>query len=824
MKLGINLYKHVKKTLKTRLIKRFAVAILILSWILAGYPAITIPGLGIFPPKIQETKAAACTIITIATGTDPTAATIAPGSGIADRGLFTLQGNGSNCAAVSAMTVTLAGSGTPYVGLAEVRITDSAGSTLYYSAVTSFSSNSVSFSGGTSIIATTSLVTYKIRVTPLAHIDMPAVPGASYAINPYVSAWTTGETKSGTDSNPNTTTIDNLSPGNVSASTATAATEQVNLGWTNPADADVTTGGTIVVLRNTSAVSDTPVEGTTYTVGNLVGAGNSYVACVVTGSPPATSCSDTGLVSGTAYHYKIFAQDSRGNYSQTGVVPTGSPATPKGTTTLSTSSDPAPATVAPGSGIVSAGQFALTTSTGSDTVTALTLTLAGSPVGSYAAASSVSIRATSCAGTLYFAAVTPSSDSVAFSGGTALPVSTGGDTYYICVTPKDHTLASGTYSVSPYVSATWTSGNGNTKAGTDTNANALTIDNTAPNGATSVSGLGGVAAVTLNWTASNSTDFNTTSGSVIYRWLGASAGAEVPAEGSTATTGAANGTATTACVVSSAISAVLSKIDGTGGSAECTTAALTSGQAYTYKVFQKDNYGNYDTGVLIGTFTPSAAAAYLTQNNFRFYVTANSVTLTDPWSSGTLDLGEKAVLTQLPAQNLALTSGDKIRIKINFGVTVANLTAAAQAFQLEYSAAEDCTTASSWTAVGAKASAGIWRLFDEAALADSTVETNNLSNSTGTAQGYYSEINPSSTNPNAVNISQLSEWDWPVENNGAAENTTYCFRMAKSGGAAFDAYNADSYPKLTTAPGTSVLMRHGNFFQNGSEKGFFWTN
>ena len=280
---------------------------------------------------------------------------------------------------------------------------------------------------------------------------------------------------------------------------------------------------------------------------------------------------------------------------------------PAATTTLSTSSDPGAATVAPASGIRSAGQFTYTTNTGSDTITALTLTLAGSPAGSYAAVDSVSIRDTSCSGTLYFSAVTPSSDSVSFSGGTALSATTGGNTYYVCVTPKDHTLASGTYSVSPYVSSTWTSGSGNTKAGTDSNANALTIDNTAPNGATLTSGSAGDAAVTVNWTTSSSSDFNTTSGSVVYRWTGSSAGSEVPTEGSTPSAGDVNSTATAACVISSNSSTALSKTDGTGGSVGCTNTALTNGQAYTYKVFQKDNYGNYDAGVSIGTFTPAAS-------------------------------------------------------------------------------------------------------------------------------------------------------------------------------------------------------------------------
>ncbi len=60
----------------------------------------------------------------------------------------------------------------------------------------------------------------------------------------------------------------------------------------------------------------------TYSVGNTVG--SSTVACV---TAAALGCADVGLINGTDYHYKIFSKDIDGNYA-TGVVPTGSPATP----------------------------------------------------------------------------------------------------------------------------------------------------------------------------------------------------------------------------------------------------------------------------------------------------------------------------------------------------------------------------------------------------------------------------------------------------------------------------------------------------------------
>ncbi|MFC1708973.1 hypothetical protein ACFL2J_02790, partial [Candidatus Omnitrophota bacterium] len=176
------------------------------------------------------------------------------------------------------------------------------------------------------IPVTTSSAEYKIMITPKTHANMPAVPGASYATTATVTSITATNSTAGTDTDSATITVDNASPAAVTSSTATLGDTIVDLAWTNPADSDFTTGGTVVVLRRaTSAVADVPVEGTTYSVSDTIG--TATVACVVTGSPPATSYQDSSLSNGTAYHYKIFTQDSNGNYNA-GTVPTGSPATP----------------------------------------------------------------------------------------------------------------------------------------------------------------------------------------------------------------------------------------------------------------------------------------------------------------------------------------------------------------------------------------------------------------------------------------------------------------------------------------------------------------
>ncbi len=531
---------------------------------------------------------------TIATGTDPSSTTVAPESGIRDAGTFTLV-TATGTDSVTALTVTLAGSGTPYDGVSEVSITNDAGSTTYFSAIASPSSNTLNFSGGTPIPVDTGADTFKIRVTPKTHANMAAVPGTNYAVSPYVSAFTSSFDQSGSDSNSNTLTIDNTSPANVTSATVSAGDTQNSLAWTNPGDSDFSQ--VVVLRRSSSAVADTPVEGATYSVGNTLG--SSTVACV-TGS---TSCTDTGLTNSSAYHYKIFAKDSRGNYSQTGVVPTGSPATPFSNTTLGDGTDPSNSTIGPGDSATEIDRFTFVTGTGTDTVTALVVTLG--PSNAYNNIETVDVQTT--AGVSKCSASSLSSNTLNLSS-CAIDVDTNSTAYKIMITPKSHANMSAVPGASYATTATVTDWTGtNTHAGTDTDSATITVDNASPTAATSTSGTAGDAAVTLNWTTSNSADFNTTSGSVVLRWTAGTAGAEVPVEGSSYTAGNTIGTATVACVTSSAASTAQSKTDGTGGSAGCATDALTNSQAYSYKIFQKDTRGNYDEGTAFtgSPFTPT---------------------------------------------------------------------------------------------------------------------------------------------------------------------------------------------------------------------------
>ncbi len=254
---------------------------------------------------------------TIGDGIDPANASLAPGGAATMADAFTLQTN-SGTDAITKVAVTLA-AGTAG-GLSLVEITDNAGTTVYGS-VTDPASDTPSIGLTTSITATTTSTQYKVRVTPKSHANMPVPAGSSYAVTARISVWSSTNAQAGSDAAGTTVTIDNLSPGDVTAGGATAGSAAVLLNWTNPGDADLST---IAVLRRAmSAVTDVPAEGATYAVGNTIG--TSTVACVVTA--PAASCTDTGLTNGIAYHYEIFTRDVNGNYS-IGAVPSGSPATP----------------------------------------------------------------------------------------------------------------------------------------------------------------------------------------------------------------------------------------------------------------------------------------------------------------------------------------------------------------------------------------------------------------------------------------------------------------------------------------------------------------
>src|SRR5690606_27642831 len=69
----------------------------------------------------------------------------------------------------------------------------------------------------------------------------------------------------------------------------------------------------------------------------------------------------------------------------------------------------------------------------------------------------------------------------------------------------------------------------------------------------------------------------------------------------------------------------------------------------------------------------------------------------------------------------------------------------------------------------------------------------------------YEEENDSASTTNDIAPGEVGEWDWVIQNNGAAGGTQYCFRMVESDGSTFSAYT--NYPQLITdqAPVVATL-------------------
>ena len=521
---------------------------------------------------------------TLGNGTDPGNASLAPGGAATMADAFTFQ-TSSGTDAITAVTVTLA-SGTSG-GLSLVEITNDAG-TVVYGSVTNPGSDTPAITLSTNITATTTATQYKIRVTPRTHANMPAPVGSTYSVTARISAWTGTNGQAGSDAAGTTVTIDNLSPGNVTGSTATAGNTQVALAWTNPGDADL---GTIIVLRRaTSAVTDVPAEGVTYTVGNTIG--SSTVACVVTA--PTASCTDTGLSNGTAYYYKVFAKDANGNHA-TGATPTGSPATPNATT-LANGTDPGNASLAPSGAATMADAFTFQTATGTDAVTAVVVTLATGTSGGLSL-----VEITNDAGTVvYGSATNPGSDTPAITLTTNITATTTATQYKIRVTPRSHANmpapVGSSYAVTARISA-WTGSNA--QAGSDAAGTTVTIDNLSPGNVTASTATAGNTQVALAWTNPGDADL----GTIVVLRRATSAVGDTPTEGATYTVGNTIGASTVACVV-------------TAPTASCTDTGLSNGTVYHYKVFARDANGNYATGA-VPTGSPATPSPTISGNVFE---------------------------------------------------------------------------------------------------------------------------------------------------------------------------------------------------------------
>ena len=189
------------------------------------------------------------------------------------------------------------------------------------------------------------------------------------------------------------------------------------------------------------------------------------------------------------------------------------------------------------------------------------------------------------------------------------------------------------------------------------------------------------------------------------------------------------------------------------------------------------------------------------QSAYRFYVDSDTLTPTDAWPVGAVDLGENAAITDTDDP---LGAGERVRIRMAKLVNNASLVTNSKSFKLQYARrVVTCSAISEWTDVGAPGSGEIWRGYDATPADGQPVDDGSLLLSVSNTAGTYEENNPSATNPFQVEIGDYIEYDWHIENNGALQKSSYCFRTVESDGTELSGY--DVYPTIRTSGYTPVI-------------------
>jgi hypothetical protein len=189
--------------------------------------------------------------------------------------------------------------------------------------------------------------------------------------------------------------------------------------------------------------------------------------------------------------------------------------------------------------------------------------------------------------------------------------------------------------------------------------------------------------------------------------------------------------------------------------------------------------------------------AIYSQTSVRWYVNTDGQTPSDPWPAGGTNLVEKEAIT---ATSSPVKLNEVVRLRMS--ATVSNATAAVgQTFKLQYSATNTCSAAVSWSDVGTTTSSVIWRGYNNATPADHGTLPSRLLTASNVSET-YEENGYATVTPNAIIVGNVGEWDFTLQNNGAAAGTNYCFRMVKGDSSPFFAYN--SYAKLLTNQAPTV--------------------
>lgn len=243
-----------------------------------------------------------------------------------------------------------------------------------------------------------------------------------------------------------------------------------------------------------------------------------------------------------------------------------------------------------------------------------------------------------------------------------------------------------------------------------------------------------------------------------------------------------------------------------------------------YAMYEDDEEDNDETNVWGSVqgrkFSPSSLTAAFgaqeitidaeyEQLSYGWYENIDAETPTSKWPiDGVGDVADEG--EPISSQG-AINLNDVLRLRMNLLANNATGTVNSTAFKLQYAEGEICTDITEWSDVGALGSStAAFRGYNNASVNDGTL----LSSTTlasSTAFGTYEEQNLSSFLQTQIDEGEVAEWDWVIENNGAAGNATYCFRMVRETGVALSTYT--SYPQLETA-GPPLPPTLSVFFDN----------
>ncbi|MEI6810961.1 MAG: peptidoglycan-binding protein, partial [Candidatus Nomurabacteria bacterium] len=257
-----------------------------------------------------------------------------------------------------------------------------------------------------------------------------------------------------------------------------------------------------------------------------------------------------------------------------------------------------------------------------------------------------------------------------------------------------------------------------------------------------------------------------------------------PASGITYVGGESVGSATVACADTSITSVRLDS---------CIVSGLTNGTSYYFKVFAKDNAGNYSSGLApVGSpVIPTATPSKMKINSYRFIkdIANQSLELTSAYSAESTPISSNFFI------------GDSTRLRFNL-VNEGTATTIMQ-YQIQYSKG-DCTT---WTTVPNAYSANSedFRIDPSSYVANGDYTTHNAVVSAITAPvsktfvaGTIQTLN-NATPVILVSPTQYTEIEYLIRSTPyASPNVLYCFRLTNSGDeTGFNYTDTTKIPKLT---------------------------